>query len=657
MTPHSALNPPRRAAPDRKPGAVAAAVSQRRGSVARSLLLAAVLTLLLAGGGNRAQAADPLCQLPDDADPVQLAPYAAEPLPLHRLLRCDWPAQQPPQSQQLRWLLDAGAEVNDSDARQQSALLLALQQLHQQPAAHWRDAALLLLQRGAPVRQADIDGLTPLHLAAADSEPTLTEALLAAGADPLARDSLGRLAIDHTLEHGSHANNFALLFDRSASELSDEEKELLLEKLIQARRAELIDHWLQQVPTLELDPIDASQLLVEYLWHDGDVEGAERYWRAGADPLLVHSQGGGDLPWRLATDGRLAELDWLLAGGLPLNAVPASGFPPLYFANLQASRALLGRGANPNLASRKNGTPAAALIAPPPPFDQGGEGIRPAKLTLLLAHGLDANQRDRQGRTALQYAVEGNVLWLVQALLDAGAEPTLTDDESASLLPRALTTGRLPMVQAIIRHLPDLQQRHPLLIRDYVGSPAPSAELLETLLVAGLSADLAGREGETALLRAARLQRWPLVRLMLRYGANTDASNRQGCSLHCYSWAMPDDLQRQVRGTDAEQNWQWPHISGNTAGFFALAVSPMLGLWLLHLGVRLARRRSLWPGSLWMVFAVLVTLVAGAALFYDCRPCLLDSAAQQSAPLMLLAVLVYATQWIGQLRQRPLTGG
>lgn len=597
-------------------------------------------------------AIDPLCELPASADPVQLAPYAAETLPLHRLLRCDWPAEQPPQAAHLPALLDAGAEINASDERQQSALLVALHKLRDQPAVHWRDAALLLLSRGAPVRQPDIDGLTPLHLAVTDSEPILTRELLAAGADRLARDNRSRLALEYAIRHGSHPHNFGMLLDASASELADEERELLLEQLIQARRADLVDQWLQRAATLELDPIDASQLLVEYLWHGGNVEGAERFWRAGADPLLVHSQGGGDLAWRLATNGQLAELDWLLAGGYPINALPASGYPPLYYANLDASRLLLARGADPNLSSREHGSPASALSAPPPPFDEGGDTLSAAKLTLLLQHGLKPDQRDQQGRTALQIAVEANALWLVQALLAAGADPTLTDDDSASLLPRALAGGRLPMVQAIIRQLPDLRERHPLLLHHYAGSPAPQPELAEALLVAGLSADLAGSAGETALLRAARLQHWPLVRLMLRYGANPDHANPQGCTLHCYSWAMPDALRHQVRGTTDAPHWQWPALSTNAAGFFALGVSPMLALWLVHLGISLARRRSLWPGSLWMVFAITVTVALGAALFYDCRPCPLDKPQQQSAALMLLAILVYASQWAGRLRRR-----
>lgn len=594
---------------------------------------------------------DPLCAA-SAAEGEALTVLAADSQALHRLLACPrmetLPALQPVD------LLDTGSPVDSVDGDGRSALHLALLGLQQrQHLDYFRDAALLLLSRGAAADLADNEGVRPLHLASAEPDGMISGELIALGADPLIADNDGNTALDHAVRHPGNALTFALLLDTVGADLGDDARELLVETLIQRQRADLLDQLLAGFPTLELDPVDASRALARLLWDGGRMESAERFWRAGADALLVHSQGGSDLAWRLASLGHLAELDWLLADGFPLNQLPESGFPPLYFANLEASRALLQRGADPNLGSRQHGTVAAAFIAPPPPFADGGVSLDRPRLTLLLDAGLDPNRRDAQGMTALERALDADQLWLVQALMEAGAEPTRTLSGERSLLPKAIKQGRLPTIQAMIRALPDVTDRHPLLLLDYIGSDNANTEIAEALLVAGLSPDLAGAEGESALLRAARLQRWPLVTLMLRYGADPERVNAQGCSLHCYSWSMPEALQKQLRGGEAP-NWQWPSIDRHPSAFFALALSPMLTLWLLVVAVALARRRAMWPGVLWMAVTVLLAVLAGAALFVDCDPCLIRPSEQQHYLVMALATLLFA---IGPWRKRLLADG
>lgn len=611
-------------------------------------LLPAIAGLLLAG--QLAAAEDPLCGGEQALTSQPLETLVQDALVLHRLLDCplgadavapaEWPAR----------LLEAGISAEQTDAGGRSALHIALQQLASNPAhaSFYRDTALLLLSRGAPADLADNQGIQPLHLASAEADSRISGELIALGADPLSADSDGHHALDHAVRHPDNSSTFALLLNTAAGDLADDDRELLIESLIQGQRADLLDQLLIRFPTTELDPVDASRALARLLWQGASPDSAERFWRAGADAELVFSQGGGDLAWRLATEGQHVQLDWLLAGGFPLNALPESGFPPLFFANEQATARLLARGADPNLSSRQHGTPAAAFIPPPAPFDHGGVSLDPTRLQQLLDAGLQPDRRDNQGITALERALDGDQLWLVQALLKAGADPTRSNDGERSLLPKALKKGRLPAIQSIIRGLPDVADRHPLLLLDYVGSEQPSSEIVEVLLVAGLSADMAGAEGETALLRAARLQHWPLVDLLLRYGADPQRLNAQGCSLHCYSWAMPEPLQRKWGGEEPS-GWRWPVLAEQPAAFFALGLSPMLTLWLAITGIALARRLPMWPALLWMLTSAAGAILFSSALLYQCDPCLISDNAGQHYLTMAVAALLFA---IGPWRKR-----
>jgi ankyrin repeat protein len=614
-------------------------------------LLPVIAGLLFAGQLAATAADDPLCAGGDALASQSPQVLAQDPLVLHRLLSCplsdtdvapaDWPLR----------LLNAGVRVEQTDPAGRSALHIALQQLGStaSQALFYQDTALLLLSRGASADLADNSGIRPLHLASAEPDSRISGELIALGADPLSPDGEGHHVLNHAVRYPRNSVTFALLLNTAAGDLDEDDRELLIEALIQGQRADLLDQLLLRFPTTELDPVDASRALAQLLWQGASADSAERFWRAGAEAPLVFSQGGGDLAWRLATEGQHVQLDWLLADGFPLNALPESGFPPLFFANAQATARLLARGADPNLSSREHGTPAAAFIAPPAPFDQGGSSLDASRLKQLLDAGLQPDRRDNQGMTALERALDGDQLWLVQALLKAGADPGRAASGERSLLPKALMKGRLPAIQSIIRGLPDVADRHPLLLLDYVGSEQPDTEVAEVLLVAGLSPDMAGAEGETALLRAARLQRWPLVDLLLRYGADPQRLNAQGCSLHCYSWSMPQALQQKWGGGDKPTGWQWPAITGQPAAFFALGLSPMLALWLAATGLALARRLPMWPSLLWMLASGAGAILLSSAMLYQCDPCLITDTAGQHYLTMAVAALLFA---IGPWRKR-----
>lgn len=604
------------------------------------------------GSGN-------VCRL--DNDPaISLDGAATDSLndTLMQLLRCPLAADDSRVLERVRQLLDAGAEATYVDSQSATPLHVALNRIDEPgagPVHVYRDAARLLLALGADPLAADADGNTPLHLAALEADGQVTQLLLDLGADPMAVTPAGRTALEAAASGNDNLDTFALLL--GAAELQQPLDDNTLARLASLAAARL-DHGklnllLQREPSLRIDRTDATASLARALWQGAPVEVARRLAAAGADPTALPDMGGGDLAWRLATFGREAELDWLLEQDYPLNTLPQSGIPPLFYASTEATRLLLARGADPALSSQTLGPTAAALTPPAPPFDEGGSIIRPDKLALLLEAGYPPNLQDPQGRTALEHAVRADAHWLSRALVRAGASARLSSDGEASLLPLAVKHTRVTTLQLLLRTIDDATERHPDLLLQALQSERADPLLLEALLVAGFDRETRNERGETALLLAARQQQWPLVSLLLRYGADAGATNGAGCTLQCYQWSMPEPVYRELAPLLGYEQpaWQPPTLEARPAGFFAVSLGPMIALWLLFVGWRLARRQPLAGPGVWLLAAAVSGILAGGALFYRCEPCVVSTPWQQMAISGSVALLVFVLLAWRQCRQ------
>lgn len=607
--------------------------------------LVTLAVLMLCSAGARATLPQSLCSDPAQARTDLLETPPATPLPadsLAQLLACEINPTDGRWLALAETLLNAGAALETPDQQGRPPLLqvLALAASGDDSGDGtsinvYRDMARLLLARGADPLAVDNDGTSALHLAVAEPDAAVTELLLDLSADPLARDTNNVSALGRAAGLPGNLATFERLLAHTLAERDPDS--LDLEAL--ARRALTVhDHGklnllLQLRGDMALDPEAMTMTLAVALWQGAPLPVAQRLQAGGADVRQLHDLGGGDLAWRLASQGRPAELDWLLEAGFELNRLPDSGFPPLYFAHEAATELLLQRGADVTLSAAEEGSIAASLIDPPAPFDDGGKSLTREKLALLLAAGYPPDLQDPQQRTALEHAVRRGNLWLAQHLLNAGADPTLNSAGLPSLLPLALIQGRVPLIQLLLRHLPDHAERHPRLLLDYLGqSAAPNALVVETLLVAGAPTEVTNRQGDTPLLVAARRQWWSLATLMLDYGANGEAINHQGCTLRCFEWAMPDDVhQRLAPWLGRDSHWRPPAANTRPLAFFTLALTPALAVWLLALGVRLQQRRRLLPPTLWLGAALVSTVLGGGALFFDCQPCVASSTATQLA--------------------------
>ena len=123
----------------------------------------------------------------------------------------------------------------------------------------------------------------------------------------------------------------------------------------------------------------------------------------------------------------------------------ADGFTPLhlaaYFGKVDAVRALLGAGADPNAQGTgwMRGTALHSAVS----------ARHRTVVGALLDAGADANARQSGGWTPLHGAAHNGDRGTTQLLLDHGADPSALDDDGRSALDHAEDTGDAATIEAI----------------------------------------------------------------------------------------------------------------------------------------------------------------------------------------------------------------
>ena len=134
----------------------------------------------------------------------------------------------------------------------------------------------------------------------------------------------------------------------------------------------------------------------------------------------------------------------------PSGPKPVHDASPLFYAvwagNLEATRALLARGANATLAMKLGGQGAVT------PFDMAVFQSDELIVTQLAASGLDLNALDDAGLSLLDAAVFNNDVEMVRTLIGLGAKVNLVDETSFTALMHASSVdfGDTAMVELLV---------------------------------------------------------------------------------------------------------------------------------------------------------------------------------------------------------------
>src|SRR5215472_104222 len=316
------------------------------------------------------------------------------------------------------------------------------------------------------------------------------------------------------------------------------------------------------------------------LWaaHANDTELVARLLKAGAKPNARNQLGSTPLE-EVAFNANTEAIQALLAAGADPNAAGADGQTPLMLvartANVAAAKLLLEKGANPNAKETQRGQTALMWAA----ANSQGPMMRE-----LLAHGAEvdtasdtdlmtplvsgeprAQPRPPGGETAMLFATREGCLDCVKALAEHGAKLDLADPEGVTPLITAIFNtrfdvakyliekganvdrwdwwGRTPLYLAVDYNTlphggrpdqPSLDETLPIdiirILLEKGANPNPQLKLFPPYRATGADrgVDAMLTIGTTPLLRAAKAQDGPAIKLLLEHGAIVDLPNNQG---------------------------------------------------------------------------------------------------------------------------------
>lgn len=395
---------------------------------------------------------------------------------------------------------------------------------------HWAaraddgETVAALLRAGANVRAANRYGVTPLSLAAVNGSPAMIERLLAAGADANGTISNGQTVLMTAARTGNPAA-VKLLLDKGADP-NARETALGETALMWAASEDHAD--VVKLLIAKGADIHARSTQPKYAKDRFGLEGVLTILPHGAWTPLMYA----------ARDGAPAATAVLADAGADLNAADPDTTTPLMLAIMNShydtAAVLLDKGADPNIVDK---TGMAALYAAVDMSSLGevyGLPPRPVKDTLtaaalvskLIAKGsvVDAKlksatqQRNHTpgesllgaGTTPLMRAARNGDFTVVRILLDAGADPKITQPNGTNALIMAAGVGRGLGVFA----------------KD-VGTEAELRQTAE-LLVDRVDVNAATTDGTTALHLASQAGMDSVVSLLVQHGAKLDVRDKRG---------------------------------------------------------------------------------------------------------------------------------
>jgi len=243
---------------------------------------------------------------------------------------------------------------------------------------------------------------------------------------------------------------------------------------------------------------------------------------------------------RAASEGYADVVTLLLARGAGVNVITDEGtalMEAVKGGHAEMMKLLLAAGADVK-AIHRTGDQALMMAARQRSYRAPSVEPNPEIVQLLLAHGADPNAKSKWGETALMFV---NTAAKVKLLIANRADAEAKDQEGRSALMKAVSRGDVDVAGALIEsganvNAADGQGSNALLYSldrennaygdERATLPARRLEIARRLLLAkSLDVNAQNSDGETALIRAVRLENVEMIKSLLAHGADANRSD------------------------------------------------------------------------------------------------------------------------------------
>jgi serine/threonine-protein phosphatase 6 regulatory ankyrin repeat subunit B len=432
-------------------------------------------------------------------------------------------------------LLLAGADPNAVDDDGQTPLFRAV--------ALWREDALLMVEllalAGADVNRVDTEGMTVLATAAGYGSPEVVDFLLRRGA-----------ALEPA---GAPPTRWPIAIARAY----ENPKALAVLEAAQSAPAPVLPE--------SAEPLESRFLKAT---RAADLASVPVLLKAGADINARDSEGATAL-YRAVSDHRPDLVTLLLLAGANPNIANNKGFSPLMaatpFFDMGGTRAFLllilagadakyvsveGRTALTEAVSRRNNLAAtwcvwqgADLEAKAPEgsvmqLAKANSGW-PSMVELLKSFGAKDDAAVEKPESVLFDAVRAGDAAAVKAALERGISASVVDEKGCPPLSWAAHYGKFEVVDLLMQNGADINQRNSKTSKTTfqelalwgraTGSAQLAAQHMEQLLKRGADANILTKDGQTALMIAARTgTSGENLKLLLRVTTDINARDKDG---------------------------------------------------------------------------------------------------------------------------------
>ncbi|MBU0677884.1 MAG: ankyrin repeat domain-containing protein [Verrucomicrobia bacterium] len=338
-------------------------------------------------------------------------------------------------------LLEEGALLNKTDKRGWTPFLAA---------AETGDLRMLNLfaEYGADMHARTSDERTALHLAAMQGQVDAIRWLIGRGFSVSAIDDDGDMPLTSAADHG-HEDAIGVILEAGADpNATDQTGWSALLTAISKRRCNVIEVLASGGADVNSTlPSGTSPLMLAA--RRGLVSCIDQLIKYGADADHLNENGHGAFSYAIWGNS-LPALKRLLearADSGPSRALNVALFSAIFSDRTDMVETVLGAGADPNYGGT-NGWTSLMTAA-----DRGRDGTRVEIIKLLLEHGADPNMTGAESRwTAMISAVRGRCPECVEVLLDAEADPELSDSMGFTPLMHARTWGAPECARVLIEN-------------------------------------------------------------------------------------------------------------------------------------------------------------------------------------------------------------